>query len=208
MSKEIDKRLQMYIVSKAIDWTPFGRVWNSSAKKLEDVLSARGIKLPKKIYYEYKLPGGKKPSGFMAKLVIEYFISNFYSRFSGPVLADKSLSVADKAKLFKYVLGQQLKFKNVIKQYEKEIRQLNPELANLKIEDVHGFVYGATFGFAPDEIEYFSNPSGRNATKEGKTIDLFDKKYGIEVGYVLAPETAKMIIAALEQNTLYNSKER
>ena len=55
MNKDLDKKLQMYIISKAIQSMPFGREWDSSAKKLEDELEKRGIKLSQKLYYKYKM---------------------------------------------------------------------------------------------------------------------------------------------------------
>ncbi len=196
------------MVSKAINWTPFGLVWDSSAKKLEDALLARGIKLPKKLYYEYRLPDGIKPSVFMNKLVMQYFVTNFFSRFAGSVLVDTKLSMSDKAKIFKYVWNTRTEYKNLIEQYEKQIRKDNPELANLKTKDASDFVYGATFGFAPAEIAYFSNPDQKpNLSEADRVIDLLRKKYGIELTYVLAPDTVEMLFAALAQNSRDNIRE-
>ena len=201
MNEPLDKRLQMYMVSKAVNWMPFGPVWDSSAKKLEDALRARGIKLPKKLYYEYRLPGGMKPSALMNKLVMQYFVTNFFSSFAGRVLADKKLSMSDKAKIFKYVWNKRSEYKNLIEQYEKQIRMDNPELANLKTKNATDFVYGVTFGFAPAELEYFANPENRDSNAENKVYNTL-KRYGITPGYVLAPDTAKMVIAALKQKAL------
>ena len=132
---------------------------------------------------------------------MQYFITNFFPRFAGRVLADKKLSVSDKAKIFKYVWNVRSEYKNIMKQYEKEIRRDNPELANLMVKNASDFVYGATFGFAPAEIEYFSNPENNNSIESDKVIDLLNKKYGIKLTYVLAPSTAKMVVTALAQNT-------
>ena len=210
MNKDLDKKLQFYIVNMAAPDLPFGSVWDSSAKKLSDTLYARGIKLPKKIYYEYKLPDNIKASDFLARLIKDYFVSNFFSSYAKRVLTDKKLTMSDKAKIFKYVWNNRASYEKMTKQYEIEIKKLNPELAHIPVKNSRSIVYGATFGFAPDEIEYFSDSDNRDTDAENKVIELLDKKYGINLTYVLAPKTAKIIIDALEQNVHYNNiaKER
>ena len=205
----LDKKLQMYIAKIAVGHLPFGgSVWNSSAKKLENILKERGIKLSQKLYYEYNLPDNLKPSEFMNKLIMEGFINDFYSGFAGKILKDKNLTMFDKAKIFKYVWRNRGKYKDALKQYEIYIRKNNPELANIRVDNVRSLVYGALFGFAPAEIVYFSDVKNRNLLKEHEILNLFKNRFGINVSYVLAPQTAKKVIAALEQNSRYNPKER
>ena len=207
MNNTLDKRLQMYIINKAISNMPFGRVWDSSAKNLEDALQKRGIKLPVKLYHEYKLPGGLGPDEFMTKLIKENFSSEFYSWFAKDVLKDKSLTMSDKAKIFSYVWKTRGKYKDLLKQYETEIRALNPELQNVKVDNSRSLVYGAMFGFAPVEIAYFADTANRNLAKE-KDVSKILKNYGIDLTYVLAPKTADMILSVLQQNVQNNSKDR
>ena len=95
-----------------------------------------------------------------------------------------------------------------LKQYEMEIRKLNPELANIRTDDSRSLVYGAMFGFAPSEIAYFSDGKNRKLNLERETLDMFRNRFGIMVGYILAPKTAEMVITALEQNARNKSKER
>ena len=211
MNKELDKRLQMYISNMAIQSMPFGRKWGSSAKNLEDELKKRGIKIPYKLYYEYKMPGGVKPSDFMDKLIKEYLSAYFYSYFAGKILKDKKLTISDKAKIFKYVFNTRGKYKILMKNYEAQIRENNSELADaniVKTYDSRSLVYGALFGFAPREITYYADGTHRDFTKEQEYFKKF-KSYGIKLSYVLAPETADMILSALEKNALLNkAKER
>jgi len=207
-AKILDKRLQMYIANMALGYLPFGRKWDSSAKKLEQGLLLRGIKLPQKLYYEYKLPGNITPSDFMNKLIIESFVNDFYSWFAGKILKDKNLTMKDKANIFKYVWNNRKKYKNILQQYDQEIRKLNPELANIKVDNPRSLVYGAMFGFAPAEITYFSNGKNRDLAKERETMDLLKNRFGIDVTYILAPETAEQIINALKQNEQFKAKER
>jgi len=198
----------MYVANLAMLSMPFGREWNSSAKNLQDELQKRGIILPQKLYYEYKLPDGLGQVEFMNKLTMESFAHNFYSRFAGPILKDKDLSLAEKTKIFKYVFGMRSKYKDFLKKYEAEIRRKNPELANIQVDDSRSIVYGALFGFAPQEIAYFSDNIHRNRAKEQQVIDLLKNQFDIKLNYVLAPKTAEMVINALQQNMLSKAKER
>jgi hypothetical protein len=209
MNKDLDKKLQLYIGKMAIWELPFGNSeWDSSAKKLEDALREHGIGM--KLYYEYKMPGGLSQSDFMNRLCLLEFFIKFYPRYAIKVLSDKKLTKTDKAKIFQYVWHNRRKFIKTAKQYEAEIRRLNPELASIKTNHPNSYsiIYGATFGFAPDEIAYFADVSNRDFKWESRIIDLFKKKYGIEVTYVLAPKTAEKVINLLEQNIQINSKDR
>jgi len=206
----LDKKLQMYIGSVAVRHMPFGGdKWDSSAKKLQEELQMRGIKLPQKLFYEYKMPGGGTQGSFMNKFIMERFIANFFRTggHAGEILKDKKLTMRDKAKIFKYVWQNRSKYKDILKQYETEIRRLNPELTNVRVNDSRSLVYGAMFGFAPAEIAYFADTGHRDYAKENTVSDTL-KKYGINLTYVLAPKTAEMIINALNQNIQNNSKER
>ena len=92
-----------------------------------------------------------------------------------------------------------------IDRYKKELEadynlllKLNPELP--KIEDklyMSQVIDGAIFGFGPDEIRYFCNPS-RDLDAESKMFEDLEK-YGVQSGYILAPNTVKMLIDVLKQ---------
>ena len=84
--------------------------------------------------------------------------------------------------------------------------EVKAELANIKVNDKRSLVYGAVFGFAPAEIAYFSDAEHRNLAEENKNIKLI-KNYGINLTYVLAPDTARQVINRLEQNLRHNQKE-
>ena len=207
MNKPLDKKLQMYIINMAINNMPFGKTWDSSAKNLEEDLQKRGIKLPYKFYYEYKMPGEKKNGEFMDNLIMDYFVSYFHDWFAKDVLKDKNLTFSDKAKIFTYVWKNRGKYKDRLKKYEMEIRNLNPELARVVVDDSRSLVYGAMFGFAPQEIAYFSDGVHRDLAKEEEYFKIF-KNYGLNVSYILAPKNAESLIAALKQNELNKAKDR
>ena len=203
---DLDKKLKMYIAKMAIAYLPYGSGWDSSAKKLQNDLRARGIDI--KLYHEYKLPDVIKPADFMNNLIIEYFVNHFYSDFVLKILKDKKLTVSDRAKIFKYVWARRGETKRKMEYYEQEIRKLNSELANVKVDNPQSLVNGAMFGFSPDEIAYFADFDNRDMGYEAKTRKMFKEKYGIEVTYVLAPKTVKKIVAALDKNIQNKSKER
>jgi len=208
MNKTLDKSLWSYIKKMTLYYTPFGDRWYSSAKNLESELRARGIVLQQKLYYEYKLPNGDKPNEFMKKLIIESFLNDFYLFYARRVLKDKSLGFFGKLKVFMYVWHNRRKVKNLLKQYEQEIRKINPELSKVKIDTSSSLVYGATFGFAPQEIEYFADVKNRDMIAEAKIREILEKQFGIKLTYILAPKTAKSIIIALKQKLKYNTKEK
>ena len=170
MNKDLDKKLKLYIANMAIVYTPFGLVWNSSAKKLEDDLLARGVNFPQKLYYEYKMPDGLSQKDFMDKLVMAEFFDKFYSRYAPKILVDRKLSMSDKAKIFGYVWNKRGEHVKELEKYESEIKRLNSELANIKTRFPSDVVYGATFGFAPEEIKYFAGV--RDFDYETKLINL------------------------------------
>ena len=206
----LDKKLRMYISTKAISRMPFGREWNSSSKNLEDELKKRGIKLSQNLYYKYKMPAGDTQADFMNKIIMEYFCTYFFKPYgyASEILKDKNLTMSAKAEIFKYVWKNRGKYTDILKRYELEIRKLNQELANINVDDSRSLVYGAMFGFAPQEIAYFADGKNRNFTKEKEVLDVFKNRFGINVGYILAPKTAEMVIAELEKNLRNKSKER
>lgn len=199
-----NKKLQEYIWNMAYNEMPYGkRVWNSSAKNLSDELRMRGINLDKKIFYKYKLPENMSNQEFMDVVTISYFVRDFYSRHMLHVLRDASLTLQEKMDVLRYVKKKrQCVNKNFIDIYAREILDKNIELRGINFKSSEDFVNGAMFGFAPDEIRYFCDKSGfRDMNIEHKLQEEL-KKYGIEISYILAPETAKQLILKLQHNQL------
>lgn len=197
MNKNLDKKLLDYILEMSYKSLPFGgRKWDSSAKKLQDDLAKRGIN--KKLFYEYKLPGNMSHQDFQNRIALEDFVRKFYSEYSGRVMRDKSLTLSEKMKIMGFVwkMRRDKKMGNM-KTWEQEIRQKNPELANVVLNvGPSALVYGALFGFAPEEIKYFTS-GARDMNKE-QYIDEEMQKHEIDLTYVLHPETAAKIVEALK----------
>lgn len=199
-----DKDLQRYLLGKValLHVSPFGGVkWDSSAKKLDDALRRRGIKFADKLFWKYKLPNGMSTQDFMDTLLLEFYFVKWFSDMK--IMRDKNLTMKQKIKIFAYVLSMKKNgIDKNIKKYANEIKQLNPELAKINPRDSFGsisFVEGALFGFAPDEIKYFCDKSSFRDMDQEHEFNEILKKYDIRPSYVLAPETAKHLIASLEK---------
>lgn len=208
---KLDKSIEVKLAELALKHSyAYGGEWYSSAKDLEQQLHKIGIK-DIKLFHQYKMPGNVTQADYMKKIALYGFYADFemlnaddrwgvQTEFKNCIPDEKTrLQVVDyiKSKIKSYDEKLSCEYENIIK--------LNPELPNVpdKRDDV---IYGAIFGFAPTEIEYYC----RGRFQQGVHIDtVLDKeqeisgkikKYGIQPGYVLAPETANRIISALEKN--------
>lgn len=200
----MNEKMQKYLEELALRWSPFGMVWDSSAKKLEQDLSKRGINL--KLYYRYALPENMSPQEFMVKIAVLDLCENasvpLYIKKD--IFFDKNLSLIEKLRLVKYIASKRTESRRKIDEYVKFIQFANPELSKLKMSKKHhadNILAGAAFGFAPDEIEYFiTDYRGMvSGTKDKQVCDKIES-YGVRLGYVLAPKTAQKIISELEKN--------
>ena len=201
MSKPLDKKLLDYILEMAYRSLPFGsNKWDSSAQDFKNDLAKRGIKLSRELFYKYKLPGGMSPQEFQDRIALEYFCRNFYLSFSKYIKQDKNLTWLEKMKIrgFVWKMRRDKTFGNM-KLWEKEIREKNPELSEIVLHGVKSsaFVYGALFGFAPEEIKYFVS-GFCNFKRADKINTLLLNKYDIDLKFVLAPDVLKEVLLALK----------
>ncbi len=209
----MNKDLMKYLEKMALDWSPFGSTWDSAAKDLEEDLAKRGINM--KLYYKYALPENMTPQKFMTRVAVLDFCANpsLFFKAKIEIFFDKSLSLVERLRLVKYIKGGRKASREKLDEYVKFVQHANPELSKLKIEndfDKFDILAGATFGFAPDEIEYFMKRKERDLNREHETDGKF-KQFGIELHYVLSPQTAKKVIAELGKNkkvTMGNPKLR
>jgi hypothetical protein len=196
----MNKELMKYLEKMALDWSPFGSTWDSAAKDLEEDLAKRGIEM--KLYYRYALLENMTPQDFMTRIAVLHLCADFSMFEHRDIFFDKSLSLVERLRLVKYIKGRRKASREKLDEYVKFVQHANPELSKLKIEndfDKFDILAGATFGFAPDEIEYFMKRKERDLNWEHETDGKF-KQFGIELHYVLSPHTAKKVIAELEKN--------
>lgn len=206
MSKKLDDNLKKYLEKLALAWSPFGATdgkWDSSAKKLEQDLAELGIKM--KLYYKYALPENMTPQEFMIRIAVLDLCANSSDSFliKKEIFFDKTLSLVDKLRLVKYIAAERKASREKINEYVKFVQHANPELSNLKLSNrFHPFniLAGAAFGFGPKEIGHFiTDYKGMGTGTIEKQLDDRIAKFGIVTNYVLAPETAKQVLAELEK---------
>ena len=201
----MNKKLTDYLERFALGWSPFGgAVWNSSAQDLEKDLAKHGIK--KTLYYKYALPENMMPQKFMTRIAVLDLCANFSALEHREIFFDNSLSLVEKFRLVKYIVSERMASRKKIDEYVKFVQFANPELSKLKIEndfDKFDILAGATFGFGPNDIEYFmKRKERREVVNSGREREMFKRfeRFGIKPQYVLAPQTAKEVITELEKN--------
>ena len=203
----MNKRNESLVMKLAWDLSPYGDEWNSSAMMLEKELIARGINNIK-LYYKYKLPKHARPVSYMIKQAVRNFYLGFYSLglaknldvFLEHKVKDPDKREKIKQEVLEDIAQKQNFYKKEFADDYKRLLRLNPELPYTEESVFQNCVLdGAIFGFGPNEIKYMiTDYKGY----QGEIKELSEKiqSYGIKVGYVLAPETSKEIISALEKN--------
>lgn len=212
MNSNLATRFKFFVADLCHKMGTFGsKTWNSSAQDLEKQLKSKGINLPFKLYYVYNLPDGTTRLNYMRKLSFLEFCNNFnrIDEYKN-IFMDSDKFTPEEKELIVKEITEQNNYDEVLRGDFSDILALNPELQRFKSENkplkIIDIIAGAVFGFAPDEIDYYCY--GR--FNQGKDIDSVLAKeeearqvianYGFRVGYILAPRTAKKIIAALEKN--------
>lgn len=186
--------------------------WESSCKTVQDELTARGI-TDIKFYYEYKMPDGYSYAEYMVKLAVYTFYLDFnhllekdyfQREFNNLITSEtERLQVIDEIKSKLQMYDQEL-----TKDCE-ELIKLNPELSVLTDRRTRRdhILWGAVFGVAPENIEYFCNgifyPDWDTNNARQQVISEKCKKYGLDRVGVLDPNFAERLISALEKNKQY-----
>ena len=187
----------------------YGDKWYSSAKQLEQSLQNMGVNNIK-LYHEYKMPGGLSQSEYMKRMSLHDFYKNFdIFYFDDNFRADLHNAVPDtieREKIIDDIKQKKEEYKEKIQQEYKELIKLNPELSKIS-GDPDSVMWGAIFGFCPDDIEYFNY--GRFSDKDwsAKQQDILKsfEKYGLKVGYIVSPKTFNKIISELKHRKVNNA---
>lgn len=176
--------------------------YQSSALDAEKMFASCGIKLPFKIYYEYKLPVGLKPLGLLSKYGRMY-MAQVYQEYKKFINFDE-YSKQEIEELEKYISQKKDSWKSEMGQIVQDIKRLNPELANISINTAskeEDFVRGVVFGFSPEDINYFLN-----RTSEQACMDNSNKEY-YGVGHIVAPQFRDALKQAMVQIEAIKSKQ-
>ena len=172
----------------------FRKKFGSSADDFEMNLRKKGIYLPFKLFYQYKLPGDLSPREFEKEL----------KRLWGFLIFDTHRVQAyfDIDRSVVELLEQQKPACTArLKELVTEIQNLNKELSDIipqNQEEQLSFVDGACYGFGPDEIKFhIERLTGLHDKEQGiikkLTYDL-EQILGKPIGYNLSPEKLKKIL--------------
>ena len=171
------------------------QTWYSSAQLLEQALLEIGIKLPNKLYYEYKFPDGKINREYYDEKHEKW---NFVMWYENAVLGHSnvkraiyynkrfdmsdlfyfciSLTLANNKKLKQDLEKKYLSFKKELDGDIEKIVALNPELATVQDHNNRDFLMGCMYGFAPAEIDYFIKLVNHRFERK-KTLRTWDKVF-------------------------------
>ena len=190
----MNKKLEGYLKNLALSWMPFGAIkagWDSSAQNLEKDLESRGIKLPIKLYYQYALPQSMTPSDFMMRIAVLHLCADFsmFSKVHSEIFLDKNLKLVEKLRLVKYIASMRRASREQLREYVRFIKFANPkELSELTVQNAteeFELLSGVTFGFGPDEIEYYMKKEERDLNKreENEAYRKLKRLLGYEPQY-------------------------
>ena len=73
----MNKKLELVLRTLVYNTVVPGGHWSSSAKNYQDFLTARGIKLPIKLFHEYKYPNNVTPQKFEEQVRTLFFFYTF-----------------------------------------------------------------------------------------------------------------------------------
>ena len=180
--------------------------WSSSAKEFEEKLQRHGIKIPNKLYYEYKFPNGMTNAEFykltvpiMAGYTIVKYLMTDNPKADNWAKEDLYLHISmapyDLATFIKFnsylaaedpkTLRQQLikKYKNCvpfIEQIIKQLKKLNPELQTLNHCNDYDLWGGCCYGFAPMEIDFYGKLQNKRKQMAQAGIDWYYYEHNVD----------------------------
>ena len=206
----MNKKLMLFMNTCMLQFSSAAGGYFSSAQILETGLAKVGIKFPKKLWFQYKLPDGISPEKFELEMEKIIFFAFEYPTIKGIVeigcvdrdgLSDEELDIVQK-----YRVSQRLKYLEILDKHVKWVKENNPELSNVNIQDNEvaksGFLRGVLYGFGPEEISYFITRSFDEAESDSVEIDKLAEslqKIGVQLTYILSPNNRLLLEKELEK---------
>ena len=200
----MNKKLMLFLNACMLQFANVGGGYNYSAQILETDLSKLGIKIPKKLWFQYKLPGGISPEKFEIESGKIDFFAFKYPTIKDLIqvgcvdrggLSDEELDIVEK-----YRASQRTKYLEVLDKHFKWVKENNPELSIVNVPDdkfdKSNFLRGALYGFGPEEISYFINRSYEQAESdhnEQKQLNIVLDKIGVRLEYILCPDNRALL---------------
>lgn len=206
----MNKKLMLFMNTCMLRFSSAADGYFSSAQILETGLAKVGIKFPKKLWFQYKLPDGISPEKFELEMAKIIFFAFEYPTIKDIVeigcvdrdgLSDEELDVVQK-----YRVSQQSKYLEILDKHVKWVKENNPELSSVNIQDNEvaksNFLEGVLYGFGPEEISYFITRSFDEAESDSVEIDKLAKslqKIGVQLTYILSPNNRLLLEKELEK---------
>ncbi len=215
-SEQFNKsNVQILVKSFLHDWSAIEYEDNPpSALQNEQRYAQYGIKLPFKLHYNYKIPFGLESS---YDLLFWYYAATVPDAVSFDDLPGvwsmnmDNLSPIDKKRLdlYKSFSDEQIKaIYEYLAQWTvddmiEEIKRLNPELANIKMDGkesgvsrpVQDFICGVAYGFPPEDIKLCLE------SKRGELQKVADnpRYQKLKYGHFTTPEHYEILLQAEQQ---------
>lgn len=200
----MNKKLMLFMNTCMLQSTSIGGGYDSSAQILEADLAKLGIRFPKKLWFQYKLPGGISPEKFEIESGKIDFFAFKYPTIKDLIqvgcvdsgdLSDEELDIVEK-----YRASKKTKYLEILNKHVKWIKENNLELSNINIPDNEvaksNFLRGALYGFGPEEISYFINRSDEQAesdfNEQGQLHVVLDM-IGVRLEYILCPDNRALL---------------
>lgn len=206
----MNKKLMLFMNTCMLQFSSVADGYFSSAQILETGLAKVGIKFPKKLWFQYKLPDGISPEKFELEMVKIIFFAFEYPTIKDIVeigcvdrdgVSDEELDIVQK-----YRVSQKSKYIEILDKHVKWVKENNPELSNVNIQDNEvaksGFLRGVLYGFGPEEISYFITRSFDEAESDSVEIDKLAEslqKIGVQLTYILSPNNRLLLEKELEK---------
>jgi hypothetical protein len=191
----MNKKLKLVLSKMIIENTQLTYRYSSSAKEFQNKLQKAGIVLPAPLYFQYKLPNGNNTEQF-EKLANTF---EFYDLFPDSISIPKNLTPDEKKELIGYITEQKQIHQSQQIAESQNLKSLNPELSKIDVppHKITDFLKGASYGFAPEEINYFANEY-RGMTDELKQFnENMNDMLGFAPGYILSPKHREMVLNAV-----------
>lgn len=183
--------------------------YDSSAQILESDLAKLGIRLPKKLYFQYKLPGGMSSEKYereMAKAQIVCLLWPIKRQIQDGFLDGKDLTDEEIEIMQNYLNSLEPKYLKILDKHVVWVKQNNPELSKINVPDSVvqkvGFLNGVLYGFGSEEIAYFINRTREEMErdhKEGMELDNILNRIGVRLWYILCPDNRLMLLEEIEK---------
>lgn len=206
----MNKKLMLFMNTCMLQFSSAADGYFSSAQILETGLAKVGIKFPKKLWFQYKLPDGISPEKFELEMAKIIFFAFEYPTIKDIVeigcvdrdgVSDEELDIVQK-----YRVSQKSKYLEILDKHVKWVKENNPELSSVNIQDNEvaksNFLEGVLYGFGPEEISYFITRSFDDSELDSVEIDKLAKslqKIGVQLTYILSPNNRLLLEKELEK---------